>query len=938
MAALDLNDWLDGVRPHRDKTAYVAAITGEHPKYGFDREFVSDFNGNDSSSGKHVGKEVALADVQVGGVFEVRHDSWNNDKRRYQIVVAIDEDAGTVETERLTEAEVLDAVENPAAYLPDEEDDDSTADEHHCEECGESFETFHGLAVDVDEAPSTAAANDPPVATDGGRDQDLDPADVDLEPGQVYTRRGPSARPPARVEVVRDEDLTAGYRVKTFDTHDNKLGGLNPAFESTGGDRKGNSIADIKRWIAEGELQLSDADPGDLPPTAQEKVDALRADERARVDEDGLVYNPNIFDRWQKHGHDRLYVRDPGEGYLDLSGGGPLVGEDLTHPEPQHHIGGKRKWVDVDGGRALFASDGASSDWAIAFIPAELLEEDAPDGGEDAQSGDQPVTDGGETADATPPHKDDFEQPVRRKHYYEIEDDDGPAGGISFFFPNDALDPAVPYYSVQTRDHGSFDLNIGIERDQQPGAWRSYLSTFPYEDVGMEVGELLVWHRSPQNSDDESHVYDRYTLDGRTLVETGETIEEYAKRLLHEVTGVGQDDTADTDDDDDAAGESTARTDGGSPKPDAVDHPPVLAVDWDAVEADVGIEIPAATRDWIERTGSHYGTDRADVTLPGADAVEEHSTAMMAALHEHGRWRLPDGTLLETDVAGPGAVQLSGALRKVHGANMNVATLVEAIEGDEIDFAAGVRDLYDAATQLRAERDDWVEDRQPALRMGSYGPDYLGNLYVTAAHSDRAVLEDLSLGELPVDREHIRKGQDCYSITLRHERYYQYPWASDPWGKRTHRYLETVEENHDLRGRESQSGGASIEAIVQDEGGLIEQDGTVDYQGTASTIRRYRYELDGDERWAVEWTDRVDVDEVVTTILTFDSYPTAADVDAVQAGRDARKAFRRGEASPEFRCWECGTDTHWLDVTDGEGNTPSLRDRIDQAKRTYCGC
>lgn len=548
---------------------WVARIAGTDPQYDFDREFVSPY-----------GRGTKTVTVEDGDVIERAYFSHGGREkpRVYWIVhegdlVEIDQD------------DVEDALENPQAYYPEPET-------HECEECGDEFDSSHGLAIhagmmhsdepateteptveptpEIDQQPAA-----PTLATDGGEAVDepednkheaedqLDPEDVELEPGQVYVR-GPWAKPPARAEVVETDGNVHGYEVRLFDEHDTHQRTLSPSVHKGPG-RILTTIADIKQWIADGKLKLVDADPGELPPSAQDEVDAFLDDERARIDEDGVAFNPNIFSRWQKHGHDRLYVVDPGEGWIGLTPESPLVGEDLIHPDPAHNIGGKRMWVNVDGGKALFASDGASHDWVIAFVPDAVREDDGTDD-------EQAKTDGGESPEPTPPHIDDFEQPSERKSIYEVEDADGVAGGVESYFPGDALDPEVPYFYVGTRDHGAFDLNIGIERDDQPDAWRDYLGDYPREGAGLDVGELQVWHRPPMGSDEDSHVRDRYTLDGRTIVETGESIEEFAKSLLHEVTGIDRDDEGQDDGDD-----PEVRTDGGVVAADGGE------LDWDKV-------------------------------------------------------------------------------------------------------------------------------------------------------------------------------------------------------------------------------------------------------------------------------------------------------------------------------------------------------------------
>ncbi|WP_330633679.1 hypothetical protein [Halocatena halophila] len=101
----------------------------------------------------------------------------------------------------------------------------------------------------------------------------------------------------------------------------------------------------------------------------EDRITAFR-DGPARVDDDDVAYDRSIFSRWQKHGKDRLYVRDPGDGYLSLDGDG---GKTLRHPEgPMTQFGGHKDRVrSLDDGTTIhYATDG-SHDWIVAVIPDE---------------------------------------------------------------------------------------------------------------------------------------------------------------------------------------------------------------------------------------------------------------------------------------------------------------------------------------------------------------------------------------------------------------------------------------------------------------------------------------------------------------------------------------------------------------------------------------
>jgi hypothetical protein len=202
---------------------------------------------------------------------------------------------------------------------------------------------------------------------------DIQTGDDDLlSPGEVYVRRSYDATYPARVEVVPDDTLLSGYRVEVYDMHGTLKGTQNPAYRNSPG-AAGVSLAKIEQGVREDHLERTDAAPGDLPPSTDDRVATFRESDRAATAGD-VIYDSTIFSRWQNHGHDRLSVRDPGEGYIDLTDDVRL-GESLVHPAaPIMHIGG----IDTDiadpetddGRRVVFAHDGASSHWPILVFPS----------------------------------------------------------------------------------------------------------------------------------------------------------------------------------------------------------------------------------------------------------------------------------------------------------------------------------------------------------------------------------------------------------------------------------------------------------------------------------------------------------------------------------------------------------------------------------------
>ncbi|SNR49822.1 hypothetical protein [Halorubrum vacuolatum] len=111
-----LSDWIrtednDGVHVNFGKTNYVARITDLHEKYNFDREFISE-KGDTSHSGKTGKLYVPASELEEGYVYEVRDDSWNNEKRQYWILNRVhrDDDGQVtgVDTEEIEYEEIED--------------------------------------------------------------------------------------------------------------------------------------------------------------------------------------------------------------------------------------------------------------------------------------------------------------------------------------------------------------------------------------------------------------------------------------------------------------------------------------------------------------------------------------------------------------------------------------------------------------------------------------------------------------------------------------------------------------------------------------------------------------------------------------------------------------------------------------------------------------
>lgn len=307
--------------------------------------------------------------------------------------------------------------------------------------------------------------------------------------------------------------------------------------------------------------------------------------------------------RWQKYGYDRLYVNagvpkaDKYDLYVDV--GAQTVETDNTsaHGGSVGIEGGKvvvtivdKTGLDDKEYELVFESDAVESDdseddsesdetedgtethecdecgdefgseHGLAVHEGIVHSEDEDDAA-DGETGAEPVavTDGGDDYEA--PTAGEFEM-GQKETIVEYGDESNPYAGIKYISLEDGLHPATPYYMVSVQGVGTVELNVGIDRadfeeNWSGGSWDEFLAQVPYEHVGMDVGELLVWRRP---ADGDSYVQSRHTLDGERVVDTNETVEEMARRLLGEML--------DESDYDAPSGDgSEAMTDGGEDRP-----------------------------------------------------------------------------------------------------------------------------------------------------------------------------------------------------------------------------------------------------------------------------------------------------------------------------------------------------------------------------------
>lgn len=144
------------------------------------------------------------------------------------------------------------------------------------------------------------------------------------------------------------------------------------------------------------------------------------------------------------------------------------------------------------------------------------------------------------------PTEGDFPMGIPVQQIAEIEDESGtPVGGVEY-----VANHPFPHFWISHQGAGQTWVYVAIDRDDSSmrshDSWEAFLNS-DRNPVGepVELGEIVVQHL-PEDGGMETEA--RYQIDGQAVVETGETAEELAIRLLHEMAGEEPDDDSETND------------------------------------------------------------------------------------------------------------------------------------------------------------------------------------------------------------------------------------------------------------------------------------------------------------------------------------------------------------------------------------------------------
>lgn len=184
---------------------WVAVLVGTHPQYNYEREFVA------YQKPKTTNRDSGTVPVNEGAVIErVRytHSGKNRKDSYYQLVDG--------EAHPIDEVDVVAAIEGE--IVPDVEDET-----HECEECGDEFDSEHGLAVhegmvhseDEDDATEADGGETRTVVADGGvdvSDYDIDPTELDYDESTRSSTKDSTNNRTNVLGRLADSDIWVAYR------------------------------------------------------------------------------------------------------------------------------------------------------------------------------------------------------------------------------------------------------------------------------------------------------------------------------------------------------------------------------------------------------------------------------------------------------------------------------------------------------------------------------------------------------------------------------------------------------------------------------------------------------------------------------------------------------------------------------------------------------
>lgn len=414
--------------------------------------------------------------------------------------------------------------------------------------------------------------------------------------------------------------------------------------------------------------------------------------------------------------------------------------------------------------------------------------------------------------------------------------------------------------------------------------------------------------------------------------------------------------------------------------------PAILSVDWESA----GRTPPLNVQKTVEYYGSKHAGKYTDDTFPEEwKPGGEKWGVLSQIIDEHGSWSVPGHGELDQTYANlistsglqealrayrgdsgvldrfPLLVPLDPALKTrsttpaaVPGAGIEIdegaASRTSEPNGHEYslpntDFGEELHELVSAAAHIDKTIGDFVDpapnadrvDGRPAVRSGQYGPDCLGNLYIMFCVEDS--IQELPIDDYPVSVEDTQSlnNREGKEITLRHERYVEIPWASEPWGERTHGFFDQLSNRANfVEAASFHWVGDDLDEMIREQTGLVPAEDSVEFPpNTGKEARVYEPPLEIDSDEDLQWLTLLPSDDQKQPIGVYtDSPPTSEDVLLSALIVDIQSAFRSGDARAVFECRSCSEWTHWLGSLAVSASPSEILDRIDYAHSCECGC
>lgn len=88
-----------------------------------------------------------------------------------------------------------------------------------------------------------------------------------------------------------------------------------------------------------------------------------------------------------------------------------------------------------------------------------------------------------------------------------------------------------------------------------------------------------------------------------------------------------------------------------------------------------------------------------------------------------------------------------------------------------------------------------------------------------------------------------------------------------------------------------------------------------------------------ENEWIAQTCFRIDIDDYCIEIFRFNKKPTEKMILTAQLIDEIENTLTHKPLLAVFDCWECGRETHWLDI-----NADSLENKWEGLKENYCGC